>query len=379
MTMRRRNRVPSGPGITRLSHTSAARPLFVNEPVPKELRTVERPKSRHEQFAIQTPERAQAIARHGADADQGPDKRPSIFDSVVREVDVRETLAPSRRRMLSLAAGSWRRAAITVLAAVAVLVATQAFRTNERPSDSIAALAAVSTAAPVTAPPPIVTARPPIVPAPPPAATTAAPPPTSQGQAPTSTAPTVSTTTSTATTTAPPTPFIEPVGDPVDLEDLTLSVVGIGPLQLGSNADRVLGALAASLGQPDFDSGPVTGGAHGTCPEGTFRVVQWGPLGVISRLEDGTETFDSYRVDLRVPDSTDQTPQLQTLSGFAAGSTTAELEEIYASGFRVTYTDHPVQGEIFELSSGQGFLLWGPITTSNEDGIVQGIFSPETC
>jgi hypothetical protein len=165
----------------------------------------------------------------------------------------------------------------------------------------------------------------------------------------------------------------------VGLEDLTLSLLGIGPLQFGDTSDSVLGVLASSLGQPDLDSGPVTGGEHGTCLDGSFRVVQWGPLSVINRLDNGSGTFDSLRLDLRGPDSTGLGAQLQTLSGLSAGATIFEFEDIYIPGFTITYTDHPVEGDIYELRSGQGLLLWGPITSTEPDGIVQGIFSPETC
>lgn len=176
-----------------------------------------------------------------------------------------------------------------------------------------------------------------------------------------------------------PPPFIEPVGDPIPVEEFTLSILGIGDLHFGDPAGGVFGVLAASLGQPEFDSGPVTGGAHGTCFEGTFRLVRFGPLTVISRFDGDAETFDSFRIDIRDPEAVGPAAGLQTLSGFRAGATIAEFEAIYIPGFRISYTTHPVEGDIYELSSNQGLLLWGPITSPEDDGVVLGIFSPDTC
>ena len=104
-----------------------------------------------------------------------------------------------------------------------------------------------------------------------------------------------------------------------------------------------------------------------------------GALGIVTRWENGSETFDSFRIDIRDPEMAGPAAELQTLSGFNAGATIAEFESIYIPGFRINYMTHEVEGDIYELSSNQGLLLWGPVTSSNDDGIVQGIFSPDTC
>lgn len=191
-----------------------------------------------------------------------------------------------------------------------------------------------------------------------------------------------------APTTAPPPPTTEPpvpeptiaaVGDPVPISELRLSVLGIGPLEFGDPADVVLGVLASSLGQPDFDSGPIEGGDLGTCEQGSFRVVRWGALEIVTRVGETEETFDAFKIDLRGVDDPGPSAELPTLSGFVAGRTIEEFETVYVPGFRVAYLTDVEEGLVYELSSAQGLLLWGPITSSDPTGVVQGIFSFGAC
>ncbi len=260
-----------------------------------------------------------------------------------------------------------------LLAVVAIFAFIRATAPEE--GAGVAQTVPVGVASTTTSGPPVAA---PTVTSLPPIATTTAPVVIPTTVPPTTTTSSTSTTTTSTTTTQPP-PFVEVVGDPIPIARLTLSLLGIGPLDFGDPADRVLGSLAASLGQPDFDSGSVTGGALATCAEGTFRVVRWGALAVTTRFVNGSETFDSFRIDLRDSDAPGPAAALQTLSGFTAGATTAEFESIYIPGFRIEYSSHPIEGDIYELNSNQGLLLWGPITSSAGEGVVMGIFSPETC
>jgi hypothetical protein len=210
-----------------------------------------------------------------------------------------------------------------------------------------------------------------------PAATTTAPPSTTAAPPATTIPPTTTTTT---TTTITPPPFIEPIGDPIAIDDLVLSVVGIGPLDFGDSGDQVLGRIAASLGQPGADTGRVDFGPSDRCEAGTRREVRWGPLTIVTEFDqDGGERFHSFRVDVRDPAVTGPASGLQTLSGLKAGDTVGELQDIYGSGFTIDYTQHEAEGDRFELRSRQGLLLWGPVTSTERDGTVLGIFSTDAC
>lgn len=265
----------------------------------------------------------------------------------------------------------WRMAAITLFALIAVIAMTQAFGPDE------GVTAATSVPPPPTTPAvaalPIVTTLPPVPTTPPTAAPTSPPPATTPPPPP------PTTTTPTTTTTEPPPPFIEPVGEAVALRNLTLSVLGIGGLEFGNDADRVLGVLTATFGQPDFDSGTVTNGELGTCDDGAYRVVAWGALAVTTRFEGDRERFDSFRIDLRSTESPGQEVELETLSGFKAGASIGQLKAIYNSPFRIAIGSDDIEGEIYELSSSQGLLFWGPVTSTGDDGLVEGLFSPSTC
>jgi hypothetical protein len=262
----------------------------------------------------------------------------------------------------------WRIAAMAALAIVAVYALSRAIAPDESADSAQIPLPVGPTTTGVAAPPLVTTTRPPV------ATTMAA----------TTLPPETTTTTATTTTTVPPTttappPTIAVVGDPIPIENLTLSILGIGPLDFGDPADRVLGRLAATFGQPDSDSGPIAAGEQGTCDDGVHRIVRWGALSIVTSIGDTAETFHSFRIDLRNVDEPGPGAGLLTLSGFAAGATIAEFEDTYIPGFRVAYLTDPEEGLIFELSSQQGLLLWGPVTSSDADGVVQGIFSADAC
>lgn len=305
---------------------------------------------------------------HRDDSLESPDEVAATSESSRGH---RETAKPAPGRASRLE--RLRLPAMIVLTLVAIFAILQFFGVENDPTADTAADAPAQSVG--TSTPPVMS-LPPVVPAP-----TTAPPVTTQPPTPTTVpAPTAPapTTTIGPPPTAPPL-FIVPVGDAVPIEDMRLSVIGIGSLRFGGRADRVLGRLAASFGQPDLDSALIFG-SDDRCPEGTAREVQWGPLTAIMRLDsDGVETFHSFRVDIRDPDVAGPAADLLTLSGLKAGDTVETLEEIYASGFALTYTLDEVEGDRFELRSRQGFLLWGPVTSRDPDGVVLGIFSADAC
>jgi hypothetical protein len=188
-----------------------------------------------------------------------------------------------------------------------------------------------------------------------------------------------STTTTTAVVT-PPDPYTA-VGDPIPIEELQLTTNGVGPITFGTPAAEAAGRLIASLGEPDADSGPVVStGAYGTCPGVTERIVRWGPLAAIMRIDDaGAATFAGYRLDLSYGGLSSPATELATFSGLQASDTVAELNEIY-SGLQIDFLVAPPLGEVFELRGEDGaLLLWGPVTSSQDDGIVLGIYAPDAC
>lgn len=178
-----------------------------------------------------------------------------------------------------------------------------------------------------------------------------------------------SSTTSTTTTTLAP---IEPVGEAIALADLGLGAFALGPIDFG--ATDALGRLVATLDQPD--SITDASGALGLCADDTGFAADWGPFSAIFIGAPSTNVFVGYRLDT---DGDHPTSGLATLSGVQVGDSIADLEETYAS-FEISYEE--IGGALHFIlvrQSDSTTLLWGPVTSSDSDGVVQGIYSPETC
>lgn len=175
---------------------------------------------------------------------------------------------------------------------------------------------------------------------------------------------------------------ITPVGDPIPVNELTMSSSDIGTLDFGDDGDQVLGQLAATFSAPTQDTGFIVGdGSFGECPGDSIRVVQWGPLNVVIRGDATSNEFVSYRMDLRYGDLTSPTRDIATLSGLRVGDQVSQLEDIY-SGFTIEYVvDAEAGGLVFELYSQSGgeLLLWGPVESQEPESLVTGIYSPDSC
>lgn len=189
----------------------------------------------------------------------------------------------------------------------------------------------------------------------------------------------------TSTTTTEPASFdpYEARGNAVAIDDLKLKVDGIGPIDLGTPARQSIGRLVTSLGEPDEDTGPITSdGSYGGCDGGTVRIVRWGALAAVVVIDpDGTETFGGYRVDLRYEGAlSSPTADLQTLSGLRAGSSVREIGIIYEN-FETDIINDPNLGDVFEVRSGTSgaLLLWGPVTSPDNAGRIDGIYAPDAC
>lgn len=211
---------------------------------------------------------------------------------------------------------------------------------------------------------PVATPAPTTLPAP----TTTVPATTTQ--APTTTA---APTTTTTTTTIPAPASIPPVGDAVSMSALTLRTAGIGPILLGEPAADTIGQLVASLGRPEEIG--IAGEELGLCAGEPGRFVRWAGLTAVvsGTLEDGT--FAGYRyMDQAVPT---MHLDFSTPSGLRVGDSVASLNETY-SAYQVDYvTDGGTS--VFRLSDADGLLLWGPLSSAELTGRVEGIHSPDAC
>jgi len=184
---------------------------------------------------------------------------------------------------------------------------------------------------------------------------------------------TLATTTSQASTTTaiafPPPGDWPPKGDPIDTADLTLKQSAIGPIDIGAPIDDVAGALTASLGEA------TASGVDGLCPPDEAYWLQFGQLTAIFDGFESSSVFVSYRYD--EPEGTDPELGLETLSGIAIGDTVDDLIN--------TYTQFTIAFEIidskdyFRLSDGADLLLWGPVSSADPAGLIEGIYSPTPC
>ncbi len=190
--------------------------------------------------------------------------------------------------------------------------------------------------------------------------------------------------------TAPTTPVdpggdgITAVGEAIPVDELTLQTNGIGPIKFGTPADDAFGRLVASLGAPDDDTGPTASiGGYGICVGDTERIVQWGTFKAVALGEGSDATFVGYRLDLKFEGSADAPgSKLKTLSGLALSDRVSDLDRIYGSSFELVKELDPNTGAtVFRLLSKNSgnLLLWGPLTSIADTGIVRGIYSPDVC
>ncbi len=160
-----------------------------------------------------------------------------------------------------------------------------------------------------------------------------------------------------------------PKGDPIPTSELTLKQSAIGPIAIGASLEDVAGMLTASLGEA------TDAGVDGLCPpDEAYRLT----FGQLTTIFDGTEpssSFVSYRYDQ--PQGSDDDLGLKTLSGIAIGDTVDDLI--------TTYTQFTISFEIidakdyFRLSDGGELLLWGPVSSVDPEGFIEGIYSPTAC
>ena len=89
----------------------------------------------------------------------------------------------------------------------------------------------------------------------------------------------------------------------------------------------------------------------------------------------------AFRLDSTLGGLDTRAATISTLSGLRAGDAVSELESIYGGDFSIDLLEDNGEGTIFELrrSTEADLLLWGPISSVEEDGTILGIFSPDAC
>lgn len=181
-----------------------------------------------------------------------------------------------------------------------------------------------------------------------------------------------STTTSSTTTTTVPYPPAESwqaSGSDIPTTELPLKAGGIGDLAFGQPLGDVAGQLITSLGAAE------AAGDSDVCGPEEVYWLQWGRLRAMFDGWDPDSSFVSYRY----ADADAGTNQviLRTLSGVELGHTVSQLQE--------TYTSYTVSFEVigdqdhFRLVDGGELLLWGPVSSTDADGTILGIYSPSPC
>ena len=193
---------------------------------------------------------------------------------------------------------------------------------------------------------------------------------TTTTQAPTTTSAPSATTTS---TTIPGLASIESVGSAIPMSSLTLKAGGIGPLVIGDAAPDAIGRLVVSLGRPEEVG--VAGAELGMCPGEDGRFVRWAGLTIVvtGTLADGV--FAGYRFEEQAVPTMHL--DLATPSGLRVGDPLSGLNEAYAA-YQIDYISDGGT-DLFRLSDEEGLLLWGPVSSIEDSGRVEGIHSPDAC
>lgn len=180
-------------------------------------------------------------------------------------------------------------------------------------------------------------------------------------------------TTTSSTTTTVPYPAADSwpaVGDPIPVPALTLKASFIGPIAFGTAIADAAGALVASLG-----TGETAGFDSSMCADPEWYWITWGDLRGIFDGYDDDATLIAYRYESDGDVAPD--PTLETLSGLRVGDSVETLQSIYAP-FTVSF--EVIDGkDHFRLSDDGEALLWGPLSSAEPQGIVEGIYSPDPC
>jgi hypothetical protein len=210
------------------------------------------------------------------------------------------------------------------------------------------------------------------------AGTTTASPTTTGSDGTTSTEATPTTTeppTTTESTTTTTTPV--PVGTPgeVTLVETGLQLDGNDLVLFEQDADVVVAALTAVLGEPDRDDGYEQ---HAFCLGERTRLVAWGDLELVfteDELDSGVGRFTQWFAG-----SHDDPPGLVTFSGVGVTATVAFLELTFGDALVLVQAipDDPT-GLFAATNPGSGALLNGTTTSRDPDGTVVSLWAGDSC
>jgi hypothetical protein len=115
----------------------------------------------------------------------------------------------------------------------------------------------------------------------------------------------------------------------------------------------------------------------GLCADDEGNAYTWDGLTAIFRIEDGTEILVGYRLDDTGSDN--PTQDITSRSGLELGDTIEDLDNIYLqSGIALQDVDG-IPHFLLLRSSDDATLLWGPVTSLESAGVIEGIYSPQPC
>lgn len=181
------------------------------------------------------------------------------------------------------------------------------------------------------------------------------------------------TTTSPPSTTAPATTLADP------LAAIAMSETGLGDIRFGTDADDAIAQLSLILGDPSEDSGWTP--AFETCPGPDARIVRWTSLqafftnGATDWAPQGTPHFFHYGNSITAGGG--EVIDLRTSAGIAVGDPIANLKAAY--GDRVTVSEDPLFGPLWEVQVDGAGALWGTAGTATDQGLIDSINGGPGC
>lgn len=187
------------------------------------------------------------------------------------------------------------------------------------------------------------------------------------------TTPQPTTTTAAPSTTAPATTLADP------LAALFMTETGLGDVRFGTGADDAVSQISVVLGDPTEDTGWTA--TFETCPGPEARVVRWTSLqafltnGATDWAPQGTQHFFHYGNSISAGGG--DVLDLRTAAGVAVGDSIGELKAAY--GDRVTVSDDPLFGPLWEVRVDGAGALWGTAGTATDQGLIDSINGGPGC
>jgi len=187
------------------------------------------------------------------------------------------------------------------------------------------------------------------------------------------------------TVTQSPLPDTTTTRQPADVsvaDELTLHTEGIGPFEVGDEAEFVIAGITNTIGGWDADSSDEASPVQlPECGADSSRVVSWGSLALVFVRGYARETFVSWSFGFDpISGNSDDLRglNLQTEAGVGLGTTRQELEAVYGTGLEIT--DQPdIDSAIFAIDKTQEPHLSGKLDASGPRGVVDLIQIEPTC